>query len=411
MKAMLRLRPFLTAILVASMVLTTSPAAPSRKAEAAPGDPVAYAYDALGRLRAVVDPVGDTARYTYDAVGNLLSIARYASSQVSIVEFAPGSGATGTSVTISGTGFSATPSQNTVTFNATAATVSSSTSTRIVAAVPAGATTGAIAVTAPGGGAASSGSFTVIATAAAPAITSFSPTIGVAGSTVTITGTNFDATPAFNRVMFGGLQARVTSATSTTLSVSVPPGVRAGKISVFTPSGQATSTADFFVPPTSYAPAIHTAADVQSTGRVAVGQSTTVTISTVSRIGLVIFDGSVGQHLGVGLTDVTIGSSGSGSMDVYIFAPDGTLLTSGAPGTLGEDLDPPALPFGGTYTIVVDPRVGNTGSATLTLTEDLSGAIVVDGSPLTTTFAEPGRNARYTFSGLPVSSWGWGSRT
>jgi hypothetical protein len=51
----------------------------------------------------------------------------------------------------------------------------------------------------------------------------FSPAQGHFGSTVTITGTGFDAaTPANNLVKFNGVTATVTAATSTTLTVTVP---------------------------------------------------------------------------------------------------------------------------------------------------------------------------------------------
>ena len=115
--------------------------------------PIQYIYDDLGRLVGVVDPAADTAVYSYDAVGNLLSIARFASTTVSIIAVSPGSGAVGATVTISGTGFSTTPSQNAVTFNGTAATVTSATANRLVTTVPSGATTGTIAVTSPSGSA------------------------------------------------------------------------------------------------------------------------------------------------------------------------------------------------------------------------------------------------------------------
>ena len=72
-------------------------------------------YDDAGRLIAVIDPSGDVARYSYDALGNLLSISRSSASTVSVIHFTPGRGPIGTVVTIYGTGFSTTPSQNTVT--------------------------------------------------------------------------------------------------------------------------------------------------------------------------------------------------------------------------------------------------------------------------------------------------------
>lgn len=122
---------------------------------------VTYVYDELGRLTGVIDPSGNAATYKYDAVGNLLSIQRTSSSQTSIIGFTPSRGPAGTAVTIYGTGFSATASQNAVTFNGTAATVTSSTTTSIVTSVPSGATTGAISVTSPSGSASSANPFTV----------------------------------------------------------------------------------------------------------------------------------------------------------------------------------------------------------------------------------------------------------
>jgi YD repeat-containing protein len=70
---------------------------------------IRYIYDELGRLVGVIDGSGDAAIYHYDASGNLLSITRSTSSQVEVIEFTPDAGPIGQSVTIYGTGFSATP--------------------------------------------------------------------------------------------------------------------------------------------------------------------------------------------------------------------------------------------------------------------------------------------------------------
>ncbi len=122
---------------------------------------ISYVYDALGRLVGVINPNGDTVVYNYDAVGNLASISRQSSAQLSIITFTPSSGIVGSAVTIYGTGFSSTTSQNTVNFNGTAATVQSATTTQLVVTVPTGATTGPISVTTPAGSVTSSASFTV----------------------------------------------------------------------------------------------------------------------------------------------------------------------------------------------------------------------------------------------------------
>ena len=75
------------------------------------------------------------------------------------------------------------------------------------------------------------GTFSVTASLP-PSITSFTPTSGPIGTTVTITGTNFDATPANNIVYFGATRATVTSATATQLTVTVPVGATYQPITV-----------------------------------------------------------------------------------------------------------------------------------------------------------------------------------
>jgi gliding motility-associated-like protein len=74
-------------------------------------------------------------------------------------------------------------------------------------------------------------SFSVTA-ALPPTITSFNPTSGPIGTIVTITGTNFSATPANNIVFFGATKAMVNAATSTQLTVTVPTGATYQPISV-----------------------------------------------------------------------------------------------------------------------------------------------------------------------------------
>jgi YD repeat-containing protein len=122
---------------------------------------VSYLYDPIGRLVAVINPSGNTAIYNYDAVGNLLSISSQSSSLLSIISFTPASGSVGGAVTISGTGFNSTPSQNTVKFNGVAGTVTSASPTQLTVIVPIGATTGTISVTTSAGTVTSSSSFTV----------------------------------------------------------------------------------------------------------------------------------------------------------------------------------------------------------------------------------------------------------
>src|SRR5216683_1875830 len=210
---------------------------------------ITYVYDNLGRLIGVVDPSGSTATYSYDAVGNVVSIANHASSQVSIISFTPTSGPVGTIVTVFGSGFSATPSQDSVTFPPNkAATVATASSTTLAVSVPNGANSGSIQVTAPGGSAHSNANFTVTSSSPAPTITDFSPTHGTAGTVVQIAGTNFQTVLTSNKVAFNGFEATVTSASATNINTTVPSAATSGPISVTTPYGNATRSSNFNVP-------------------------------------------------------------------------------------------------------------------------------------------------------------------
>lgn len=82
---------------------------------------------------------------------------------------------------------------------------------------------------------------------AAPTITSFSPTAGNVGTSVTINGTNFNTTPANNTVLFNGTEAVVTASTATILTTTVPTGATTGKISVTVGCGTVLSADDFTV--------------------------------------------------------------------------------------------------------------------------------------------------------------------
>jgi hypothetical protein len=206
---------------------------------------------------------------------------------------------------------------------------------------------------------------------------------------VTITGTNYDPSPGNNRVHFNLSGAVVNSATSTTLSVTVPNTVGSGRISVTTVGGKATSANDFFIPFNG-----HAVADLGFTGRMNIGDTLNVSLPTASKIGMVVFDAVGGQRASVQMTSGTFTTC-----TLYLFDPFGKQLASSVCTGATAFMDGQNLPITGTYTLGIDPG-GTTGSINLTLLNatDVTGTIAF-GTPTTVATTVPGQNARYTFSG------------
>jgi uncharacterized repeat protein (TIGR03803 family) len=155
-----------------------------------------------------------------------------------LTSFSPTSGGVGSKVTLNGVNFTDTTS---VRFNGKSATFSVTSDSKLVATVPAGATTGPITIITSNGSIASTSSFTVIP---APTITSFTPTSGAVGTSVTLTGTNFTGATA---VKFNGTAATFAVASATQITATVPTGAKTGKITVTTRGGTGTSSSSFTV--------------------------------------------------------------------------------------------------------------------------------------------------------------------
>ena len=80
--------------------------------------------------------------------------------------------------------------------------------------------------------------------AAAPTISSFSPSTGAVGKPVTITGTNLDSATL---ITIGGANALILSNTSTKLVAMVMPGAVTGSVAITTTGGTATGSGNFTV--------------------------------------------------------------------------------------------------------------------------------------------------------------------
>lgn len=370
------------AIVVLSLILVS-------QAQAA----VDYVYDEAGRLVQVVAPSGESARYEYDAAGNLIAVRRSAAGSLTIAEFTPVAGPVGTAVTLFGTGFSLTPSANSVSFGGVAASVTSASANRLVAQVPMGAVSGPVSVSVGSSTATSTRSFTVTSgpVGPGPMITGFAPVVGTVGTAVTINGSNFDALPTNNVVRIGPTDARVTGASPTQVTVSVPANGSSGQIELQTAHGIATSGSIFHV-----VRAPFTTAQVALTGQIS-SNGLPISIGTIpaGKIAVLALEGNRGQGLGLALGPVTFAPSG-GSANVYIVAPDGTQVFSqsfSGPAVFNVS----ALPATGLYSVIVAANASSSVTATLTLTKDAAGVLTANGAPLTFSASVTGQNARYTF--------------
>jgi hypothetical protein len=133
-----------------------------------------------------------------------------------------------------------------------------------------------------------------------PTITSFTPTSGAIGASVTITGTNFIQPSA---VRFNGVPAAFILNSTTEIVASVPAGASTGPISVTTPNGTATSATNFtFIPPANFMQFSSASYTVnENTTSVAITVQRTGDISNPSSVDYATSDGSAQQR-----TDYTV---------------------------------------------------------------------------------------------------------
>jgi hypothetical protein len=255
--------------------------------------------------------------------------------------FNPTSGPIGTSVTISGTNF-AGASQ--VLFNSTSATpiLVNGTGTQITVNVPSGATDGPISVTTPNGSDSSSTSFNVTSATPLPQVNNFNPDSGAVGATVHVYGHYFTGATL---VRFNGTPATpFTIVGPGNIQTTVPNGATTGKISVTTPAGTGTSSANFVVTSggltiTSFSPTsggVGTAVAINGTGFTNVsavrfhGTSAAFSVVSVNRINTTVPSGA-----STGKITVTTSAGTATSSGTFTVGPRITSLspTSGAVGT------------------------------------------------------------------------------
>ncbi|HET6386077.1 MAG TPA: IPT/TIG domain-containing protein, partial [Armatimonadota bacterium] len=257
-----------------------------------------------------------------------------------ISNFSPAGGSAGTVVQINGTGLS---SATAVTIGGVPAYFTIQSDSEIDATVPNGAGAGPVTVLTPSGSISSATGFNMTP---APMITSFTPTSGLPGTVVSLTGTGFSTVTS---AAVNGVNASFQIHTDSSMNVTVPNSATTGPISVTNPGGTATSATNFTVLPvpaptiSSFSPtsgSVGTDVTIQGTGFATTtsvqfnGTSTTNFLAHNNDVMDVIVP--VGASTGP-ITVINPAGSGTSASDFVVpSAPSitGFSPTSGLPGTL-----------------------------------------------------------------------------
>jgi hypothetical protein len=150
-----------------------------------------------------------------------------ASTIPTITDISPNSGGGGTQVTVTGSGFGAAQGSGYLWLGSTIGTVTEWRDTQVVAFVAPASTSGTVQVV-QGGVSSNTFSFTVNT----PTITNLSTATGVAGTPVTITGSNFGASQGSGQVRLGSTNGIVSSWHDTQILATVATGASSGAAQV-----------------------------------------------------------------------------------------------------------------------------------------------------------------------------------
>ncbi len=270
----------------------------------------------------------------------------------------PGAGPVGIAVTLTGTNFGSAQGASTVSFNGTAAMPIAWSATSITAPVPPGAASGPVTVTV--GGTASNGVvFTVVPP---PTLTALSPTSGVVGVLVTLSGTDFGATQGASVVAFNGTPATPTAWSTTSITAPVPAGASSGPVTV-TVGGQLSNSVGFTV----ISPPTLTATTPNAGPAGALVTLTGANFGPTQGTSTVLFNGTVAVPAAWSPTSITTpvpAGATSGVVTVVV----GGLTSNGVGFTVGA-------PTTTTAVTITDPFPGTTFNAPASLTVSAAASI------------------------------------
>jgi RHS repeat-associated protein len=339
-----------------------------------------------------------------------------ASATPTITGFTPTIGKPGTAVSITGTNFQTTLTNNSTLFNTTHAVVTAASATTLSAMVPSVAGSGHLTVITPGGQAASSGDFFIPPDPYTAASVGTTGRVPMDGSEHSFT---FGTASQIGLILFDGVAGQRFSTniglsmagsgccSNITIynpngSVLVPTGAfgccffsdvvnmaQTGTYTILIDQGATTGTATvqvWNVPP-----------DVSSTIMPG-GPSVTVTIATPGQNASITFSGTAGQNISL----YTSASLNCCLFQQTVYSPDGSVLSPTGSFGCCAYVDRTTLAQTGTYRIYEDPGSTATGTMTLTLYSvppDVMGTITIGGPQVSISNTVPGQNMQLTFSG------------
>jgi hypothetical protein len=303
-----------------------------------------------------------------------------------LTSISPSLGSVETLVTVNGGNFGSTQGSSTVKFNGTTATPTSWGDNQIVAPVPSGATSGNVIVNV--GGTGSNGiNFTG---ATSPYITNLSPHMGPAGTSITITGSNFGSTQGSSTVKFNGITATPTNWSATQIITPVPSGTTTGPV-LITVGGAGSNGYNFYGGSSAYLGGV-------SPGSGSVGTSVTITggnFGSTQGSSTVTFNGTAGTPTSWSDTQIVVPVPSGATTGNVIVTVSGTgtngqaftvspLITSVAPstGSAGTSVTIAGSNFGATQGSSTVQINGASASVTSWSSASIAAAVPAGATPL-----------------------------
>lgn len=220
-----------------------------------------------------------------------------AASTLAIAGFVPTAGSAGTTITVTGAGFTALQSAS---IGSTAASFTVASDTQLALVVPVGAQTGRVELTAAGRTVLSALDFTV---SGVPQVTSLSPASVLPGGRVTLAGSSLDLV---SQVRVNAIVLPIASQTATALVVDVPQAATSGTITLIDRDGTSRPQSQQL---TVLAPMTLTSFDPLT---VVAGQALTINGTNLDRAIGVVFAGGASASI----------ATRSGSTRVTVTVPD-----------------------------------------------------------------------------------------